>query len=284
MKNRSEPEESWDTQLERIIGLGERSYRKSYYPELQHKLLELEEKNAELEAKNAELEQFAYTVSHDLKTPLITIRGFLGILQEAIDHQDREEIDEACSRIARATEAMAKLLNHLLELSRIGRLVNPPEHVPFAQIVEEAIQRVAGRIAEAHAKVHVEPSLPTIFGDRDRLVEVMQNLIDNAVKYSCHQPQSHVDIGGRKEGGKAVLYVRDNGIGIENRFHERVFELFRQLDRNSPGTGIGLALVKRIIEVHGGRIWVESDGLGAGATFRFTIPDPSSDDPPEAGG
>ncbi len=273
MKNRSDSDDDWNSQLERIIGLGERSYRKSYYPELQQRLAELESKNAELKAKNAELEQFTYSVSHDLKTPLITIMGFLGIMENAVATGNREEVDDAISRISAAAGSMAKLLDDLLELSRIGRVVNPSEHVPFSLIVEEAIQRVASQIAEAAVTVHVEPDLPTVYGDRGRLVEVIQNLVDNAVKYSCDRPDARVDIGGKREEKQAILHVRDNGIGIERRYHDRVFELFRQLDQKCSGTGIGLALAKRIIEEHNGRIWVESDGPGTGSTFCFSIPD-----------
>ena len=274
MKNRSERDDEWDSQLERIIGLGERSYRKSYYPELQRKLTELEAKNAELEAKNAELERFAYSVSHDLKTPLITIMGFLGIAQGAITTGDREEAADALDRIAGAASSMADLLDDLLELSRIGRLVNPPEQVSFSAIVDEALHRVATQIADAGVAVDIAPGLPVVFGDRDRLIEVVQNLIDNAVKYSGNQPEARIQVDGRKEGGEAILFVRDNGIGIDPRYQDRIFELFRQLDQTSSGTGIGLALVKRIVEEHNGRIWVESDGPGTGSTFWFTLPDP----------
>lgn len=280
MKNRSDSDDDWNSQLERIIGLGERSFRKSYYPELQQRLAELESKNAELEAKNAELEQFTYSVSHDLKTPLITIMGFLGIMKNAVATGHRDEVDDAISRISAAAGSMAKLLDDMLELSRIGRVVNPSEHVPFSLIVEEAIQRVASQIAEAGVTVRVEPDLPTVYGDRGRLVEVIQNLVDNAVKYSCDCPEACIHIGVRREGEQAILYVRDNGIGIDRRYHDRIFELFRQLDQKSIGTGIGLALVKRIVEEHNGRIWVESDGPGTGSTFCFTIPEAS--EPPPA--
>lgn len=274
MKNRSDSDDDWNSQLERIIGLGERSYRKSYYPELQQRLAELESKNAELEAKNAELEQFAYSVSHDLKTPLITIMGFLGIMEDAVASGHREEVDDAISRISAAASSMAKLLDDLLELSRIGRVVSPFEHASFSQIVEEAIQRVASQIAKAAVTVHIESDLPVVYGDRGRLVEVIQNLVDNAVKYSRDRSEAYIHIGVRREGEQAILYVRDNGIGIDRRYHDRVFELFRQLDQKIPGTGIGLALAKRIIEEHNGRIWVESEGPGTGSTFCFTIPEP----------
>ena len=278
MRKRSEGGDEWESQFERIIGLGERSYRKSYYPELQRKLAELKKKNTELEAKNAQLEQYAYTVSHDLKTPLITIHGFLGVLQDAKDTGDWEDFDQAISRIAAATSSMSALLDDLLELSRIGRLVNVPQCVPFSEVVEEALNHIQGAIAGAGARVHVEPDLPVVAGDRNRLVEVVQNLVDNAVRYSTNHPHPNVYIGGRRVGREAVFFVRDEGIGIDRRYHDRVFELFRRLDPKCPGTGIGLTLVKRIVEVHGGRIWVESLGPGRGSTFWFTIPDLAESD------
>jgi signal transduction histidine kinase len=120
--------------------------------------------------------------------------------------------------------------------------------------------------------VEVQDDLPVVNGDRARLVEVMQNLIDNAAKFSRDQPNPHVEVGMRKENDENVFFVKDNGIGIDPKFHQRIFDLFNKLDPLSDGTGVGLTLVKRIIEVHGGRIWVESDGKGSGSAFCFTLP------------
>ncbi len=115
--------------------------------------------------------------------------------------------------------------------------------------------------------------MPVVYGDRVRLLEVLQNLIDNAVTYRGDQPAPHIAISGKEEGQEVVCSVRDNGIGIDPRYHEKVFGLFERLDNNrTEGTGIGLALAKGIVEVHGGRIWVESDGPGHGSTFCFTLP------------
>jgi signal transduction histidine kinase len=115
------------------------------------------------------------------------------------------------------------------------------------------------------------PDLPPVYGDHTRLVEVVQNLLDNAIKFSDTRDDPCIEIGARMDG-KTIFYIRDNGIGIKPEFHERVFGLFNKLDPNADGTGIGLALVKRIIEVHGGRIWIESNESGAGTTFCFTLP------------
>lgn len=225
----------------------------------------------ELKAKNEELEKFTYTVSHDLRAPLVTISGFMGYLQQDVQKGDIQRASKDILRINEAVAKMQRLLSELLELSRIGRLMNPPEEVPFMEIVREALSLVEGRLQARPVQVEVEADLPTVYGDRVRLVEVIQNLVDNAAKFMGDQGQPKIEIGVQYQGKTPVFHVRDNGIGIESEQQQRVFELFNKLDAGSEGTGIGLALVKRIIEVHGGKIWVESDGNGKGATFLFTL-------------
>jgi PAS domain S-box-containing protein len=225
----------------------------------------------ELEARNAELERFTYTVSHDLKSPLITIRGFLGHIEQAAASGRIDEVRADMERVYRSTAKMHQLLDDLLELSRIGRLAKPPEEVAFDAIVKDALDRTHGRVTTQRVAVEVQAGLPRVRVDRDRLVEVMQNLIDNASKFMGDEAHPRIWVGARKVGDEQAFFVRDNGIGIEPRYRDRVFNLFDKLDPKSPGTGVGLALVKRIVEVHGGRIWVESDGKGAGSTFLFTL-------------
>ncbi|MBN1591267.1 MAG: PAS domain S-box protein [Pirellulales bacterium] len=232
---------------------------------------EREELIAKLEIQNAELERFAYTVSHDLKSPLITIRGFLGLLKEDIENADPNAIDHDLAQVAEAADRMGQLLGDVLELSRIGRLINPSENMSLTEVAREAAQLVSGQIHERQVDIEISPHLPVVFGDRTRLIEVFQNLIDNAIKYMGDQPRPKIEIGDRSDDKEAACYVRDNGIGIQPQFFDRVFGLFDQLDRGSEGTGIGLALVKRIVELHGGQIWVESDGPGHGSTFCFSI-------------
>jgi signal transduction histidine kinase len=167
---------------------------------------------------------------------------------------------------------MQRLLNELLELSRIGRLMNESQPVPFGELAHEVLELVQGHIMERGVTVHIQNDLPTVFGDRHRLVEVLQNLIDNAAKFMGNQKEPHIEIGQHgEEEGKPKFYVRDNGLGIQPEHHERIFGLFNKLDIKTDGTGIGLSIVKRIIEVHGGRIWVESE-VGKGSTFFFTLP------------
>ncbi len=228
---------------------------------------------AELEAKNNELERFTYTVSHDLKAPLVTIRGFLGFARKDAATGDSERLERDLARIDAAAEKMLGLLEDLLELSRVGLLVDRPKDVAFGKIVDEALELVAGTVRERGVEVEVASDLPLVRGDRARLVEVLQNLLENAARYMGRQASPRIDVGRRRDESEQVLFVRDNGMGIEPDYHEKVFGLFERLDPEaSEGTGIGLALVKRIIEVHGGRIWVESDGAGRGSTFCFTLP------------
>jgi signal transduction histidine kinase len=227
----------------------------------------------ELETKNAELERFTYTVSHDLKSPLVTITGFLGYLEQDALSGDTKRVKSGINRISAAAKKMQSLLNDLLELSRVGRLMNTPEDIPFEEIVHDAIDHVRGQLDEIDAMIETQREFPVVHGDRIRLIEVVQNLIDNAAKYSNPAVQTRIEIGtnGVNEKGCPIFYVRDNGIGIEPEFHERIFGLFNKLDVHSEGTGIGLSLVKRIIEVHNGRIWVESE-KGRGTTFYFSLP------------
>ncbi len=224
-----------------------------------------------LRRKNEELEQFAYTASHDLKSPLVTIRGFLAKLRQDLDAGDAERIHRDMHFVENAAKKMESLLDELLELSRIGRKVNPPEDASLQDLAREAIELVAGRIAERGVSVRVTDTPYVLHGDRPRLREVFQNLIDNAVKFMGDQPAPQVEIGVEERNGAPVLFVRDNGMGIDPRHQQRLFGLFEKLNPEIEGTGMGLAIVKRIVELHGGRIWLESAGPGQGTTFFFTL-------------
>ena len=246
--------------------------------DLQTELVARKDLIAELESKNAELERFTYTVSHDLKSPLFTIRGFLGYLEQDVLAGNHARMKSDMQRITDATEKMGQLLNELLELSRIGRLMNEQVNIPFEELAREAVDLVQGRIMDRGVAVHIDGNMPVVYGDHRRLLEVVQNLVDNAVKFMGDQTTPRIEIGwDGQEEGKPIFHVRDNGIGIPPEHHERIFGLFNKLDVKMDGTGIGLALVKRIVEVHGGRIWVQSapspkGEAGNGSTFFFTLP------------
>ena len=231
--------------------------------------------NKELEAQNEELERFTYTVSHDLRSPLVTIRGFLGYLRQDAESGDLRRFDKDLGRISNAVDKMQRLLNELLELSRVGRITNPPEKVSFGEIVQETADLLSGQLEAGNVRLNIISEFPIVHVDKLRISEVIQNLISNAAKFMGDQANPTIDVGmkGLDTDGKPIFFVRDNGIGIHPDFHERIFGLFNRLDPEIEGTGIGLTLVKRIIEIHEGRIWLESEP-GEGSTFLFTLPVP----------
>ncbi len=260
----------WDSTRNELVGIYGAVQDITEQKRIEH---ERENLIRELEAKNAELEQFTYTVSHDLKAPLITIKGFLGFLLQDARSGNVERLERDLQRISEATDRMHKLLNDLLELSRIGRVMNEPEEIDFGELVHAARDILQGRFEERGVQLVVKDPLPTVYGDRQRLLEVVQNLMDNAAKFMGGQQNPRIEVGQvfSKRRGNVTLYVSDNGIGVAPQFHDKIFGLFNRLSPSIDGTGVGLALAKRIIEIHGGRIWVES-AVGEGATFYFTLP------------
>jgi light-regulated signal transduction histidine kinase (bacteriophytochrome) len=226
----------------------------------------------ELERRNAELERFTYTVSHDLKSPLITIQGFLGYVERDALAGKTDRLRGDIKKINKAALQMQQFMDELLELSRIGRVVNPAEVILFADLVKEANSLISGRLMQRGVKVMIAPDMPHVFVDRRRIVEVLQNLLDNAAKFMGDQPTPRIEVGMVGNAGEPIFFVRDNGIGIETKYQEVVFGLFERLNPAIDGTGVGLTLAKRIIEVHNGRLWVESAGKGQGTTFYFTLP------------
>ncbi len=222
----------------------------------------------ELRQKNEELTRFIYSVSHDLKSPLVTIKAFSGYLKEDYEKQDNQAIGKDIGYIQNAADKMGRLL----ELSRIGFKENPYQELSLVSIVQNAIALVAGRIKDKQVEILIDPTPLILFGNPSRLIQLYQNLIDNSVKFMGGQSHPQVEIGHQIIDQQIILFVRDNGSGIDPRYHHRLFGLFEKLDSQIEGTGIGLSLVKRIIDVHQGRIWIESAGKNQGATFFFTLP------------
>ena len=207
----------------------------------------------------------------------MTVLGFLGLLEQDIEAGRKQSALADVARIRSAAAKMERQLRELLELSRVGRVTTTQEDVPLRELAEEARQSLAGRLAAAGVELQVADELPLLYGDRARLAEVVQNLVDNAAKFTGKSERPRILIGARPGPAGPVCFVRDNGIGIDPKHHQLVFGLFERLDPRVEGTGIGLALVKRIVEVHGGQVWVESGGAGQGATFCFTIPEKRRD-------
>ncbi len=225
-----------------------------------------------LKKKNEELTRFIYTVSHDLKSPLVTIKSFSNYLQEDISNQDTEAQDRDLNFIRNAADKMARLLDELLELSRIGRKEKPKVIIPLEEVVNSATDLVAGRLEEKKIRVKITGIPVLLYGLAQRFIQLYQNLIDNAAKFMGDQPDPVIEVGAfAGENNEVVLFVRDNGQGIDPRYHHKIFGLFEKMDVETEGTGIGLALVKRIVEVHGGSVWFTSEGNGKGTTFYFTL-------------
>lgn len=232
----------------------------------------------DLERINAELEQFTYTVSHDLRSPLVTIKGSINLLYDDIRARDEVQIEEGLSRIVSATRRMHHLLEDLLQLSRIGRIGNPFTRFSLNELLSEVKNYLHGILSESGATLEIQPDLPEIFGDRTRISEVFQNLVENAVKFRSSERHPLISIGGRQEDGHWVYFVKDNGRGIDPAHLGHIFGLFKKVEPVYEGTGIGLTLVKRIVEYHGGKVWAESAGKGNGSTFFFTLKDIPAED------
>lgn len=226
----------------------------------------------ELQRSNAELEWFSYTVSHDLKTPLVTIGGFAGLVEQDAERGDARALRRDVGSIRKAVGHMKGLLNEVLRLSRVGQQPTHREEVDLGALARESVELLSGKIKERGIEVRIDPELPVVKGDRTRLGEALTNLVDNAVKFAGPGPGRKIEIGCRRGDDEVVYYVRDNGIGIDPDHQEKIFDLFSRLGFSEDGTGVGLALVRRIFDTHGGRIWVESAGEGTGSEFCFVLP------------
>ncbi len=247
--------------------------RTAQVTERQRLLEERERLIGKLEQRNAEMVRFNYTISHDLRNPLVTITNFLGLLRRDAVAGRPESLERDLEHLEAAADQMRQLLEDLFEFSRASVRVHPAEAVPFGELVDEVLEELSGPIAERGVVVEVE-DLPIVHGDRAQLRKLVRHLLDNAVRYLGDQPAPRVEVGLERDGQDHVFYVRDNGQGIDPQYHDKIFGLFERLDTRSEGTGVGLALAKRVVEIHSGRIWVESEGREQGSTFRFTLPSP----------
>jgi PAS domain S-box-containing protein len=235
---------------------------------------QLEWQSRQLEQTNAELEQFAYVASHDLRQPLRMVTSYLGMIEKKLGSNLSDDIRTCLGFAINGARRMDRLILDLLQYSRTGRNDAPVEPIALAETVGEALQILDMAIHEVEGKVSVAEGLPTVSGNRSDLVRLFQNLIGNAIKYRSPERGPVVEVGWRADGEMCVVWVKDNGNGIAPDDRERAFGIFQRLVRNDAkveGTGIGLAVCKKIVEHHGGRIWIESQ-LGQGSTFLFTLP------------
>jgi PAS domain S-box-containing protein len=220
----------------------------------------------EVQQKNQEMEQFVYTVSHDLKAPLVTSMSFMGFLKEDIAAQNFSEVTDSLQRLEKAHLRMQELINDLLQVSRIGRMELHYERVQLKEVLSQVADNAAERIQATNVKFDYSQDFPEIVADRKRLGQVLENLIGNAIKYASDVSHPSVRVFWKDAGNEIHLCVKDNGPGIDPQYHSKIFGLFQRLDSSKEGTGVGLTIVSRIMQLHGGRVWVDSQ-LGKGAEF-----------------
>lgn len=226
--------------------------------------------NDELARKNAELEQFVYTVSHDLKAPIVSLKGFAGWMQEDIAAGRTESLTRCAQRITEAAQRMECLVTDLLDLSRAARIETDLDPVELDHVVAGIIEDYRGEIDDRGIAIEIEP-LPAIVCDARRIWQVFDNLVRNALKYGCGSPRPRIHIGCVQSNEHVRLFVADNGPGVPAEYRERIFRLFERLENDQDGTGVGLALVQRVVVGHAGRVWV-ADAPGGGAEFSLLFP------------
>jgi light-regulated signal transduction histidine kinase (bacteriophytochrome) len=232
---------------------------------------ELRQANEALLKSNQDLQHFAHVAAHDLQTPLRSISVFTQLIQRNFKGQLGDEAEQWMGMVTDGTTRMQSLIDDLLAYSRLDSLARPFELTDCRRVFDEARANLMARIQETGAEVTCG-DLPTVWADRVQLAQVLQNLIENGIKYNTASPPK-VQVGAEQRDGEWIISVADNGIGIAPKYHQRVFEIFRRLhtQQEYPGTGIGLAICHRIVERHGGRIWVKSREE-TGSTFCFTLP------------
>jgi light-regulated signal transduction histidine kinase (bacteriophytochrome) len=232
----------------------------------------LERYAAELKRSNEDLEQFAYVVSHDLREPARMVEGYLELLEDRYQGQLDEKADKYIDHAVDGAERMQEMIKALLELSRIETEGKKPAPTDVEAVLERTLNVLGRAIEETEADVTHDP-LPTVMADEAQLGLVFQNLIGNAIKFRREDVPPRVHVSAEREGDEWVFSVADNGIGIDPEQADRLFQVFQRLHTREEyeGLGIGLALCRRVVERHGGHIWVESEP-GEGSTFAFTLP------------
>jgi light-regulated signal transduction histidine kinase (bacteriophytochrome) len=239
--------------------------------EIDMPLLEDPEPHDELRQQNADLARLNAAIAHELRNPLITISNFLCLARKDAAASESARLETDFDQIQLAAYTMSGLLEELSEYSRL--FYEPPsrERLSLDHLVHHVLELRRGEIAAHHAEVRLSSHLPQAYGNPAQLASLWKVLLSNALKFA-HSDKPQVEIGMRNEGEAPVFFVRDNGCGVDPRYHEQIFELFERLDAVTSGAGVGLALAKRVVSVHGGRIWIESEGTpGEGSALCFTL-------------
>jgi light-regulated signal transduction histidine kinase (bacteriophytochrome) len=248
-----------------------KEYSERLVAKLEEKNHQLAQANQTLKRSNEDLQQFAYIASHDLQTPLRNISGFVQLLQAKYADTLDQETADWIRRTAQSAEQMRNLIRDLLAYSQLDSPDQAFLPTPFRAIFDDAVAMLEASVHESAGKITCD-ELPTVMGEPSQLLQLTQNLIGNGLKYRGHEPP-HIHVSASDDGNEWTFSVRDNGIGIAPKHQERIFQIFRRLhtQQEYPGTGIGLAVCRRVVHRHGGRIWVESEA-GHGSVFYFTIP------------
>ncbi len=232
----------------------------------------LERSKVDLERSNDELEQFVYTVSHDLKSPLVTSMGFIGIIRSLSQQGRHEEAVAKLDKVVKSNERMGQLINDLLELSRVGRVDLDKKTIDLNKLLERFAHSQQERLSKRNFTLTIEPGLPVVQANESRLLQLFENILSNAIKYVVNTNGPRLKIGAVRADNQLLVFCEDNGPGIAPEYREKIFGLFYRLDNRQEGTGIGLAVAKKVMKFHGGDIWVESEP-GKGATFWIRFPD-----------
>lgn len=233
---------------------------------------ELEANRKELARSNDELEQFVFTVSHDLKTPLVTSMGYISMIKDLAERGEEKKAVSKLDKVVHANTRMGQLINDLLELSRVGRIEMNKQSLDMNIILKSLKSSLINKLEKENFELKLEMEFPTIYANKSRVFQVFENMMSNVFKYAkTPSGKNIVKIGSKENSGEYLFYVEDNGQGIPEGYHKKIFDLFYRLDNSEEGTGIGLAIVHKIMQFHDGRVWVESEE-GHGSTFWLAFP------------
>lgn len=255
-----------------VVFLRDITRRKKAYAEIRKINEDLQQRTSELEAVNREMEAFSYMASHDLRTPLVAVGSLARLLIEKYGNLSEEKCKQFLDSILKETRRMSRLIEDLLTLSQSGHHALQLSDIDMNELAKSVVEELKRLETERNLRINLEP-LPVAYGDQRMIRQVLMNLVSNAMKFTRRKQKAMIQIGGRKEDGVSTYYIKDNGVGFDLTDTNRIFKAFERLHPSEEfeGTGIGLAIVWRIVQRHGGRVWAESR-KNEGATFYFTLP------------